>query len=450
MNGGLPIRAVFVLLAAVLQAGSDGCKAQEKTKTMNTIFYRDDVEKPMTISVPPVKVHPASDIWAPPPHPPDPAHGFYYRPFANAMRNSRLPYPSGAAFRKILWQADLDSSSLPRFVLNGEGRILVQKDFAWELFDDNGARIIRGGSGSGDIFLDAEDSLFHVNDQDGLIIARRLSAGEEAYAFFPMFGSGYVRTVLAREKRNVWVIGDEIPQMSHTATRPAEYTVMEIQNLGDSVKKDEDGILISNQRVATLITRPVPLLTAMTGPKLVLGAPNHVYCANERLDVTADLEFAGTPETMSLDEEGRIYLVAQVLDEDKEAVRILLVLSPDGSELMRARLSNESGDVIAPPVVGYDHRTYLLQGDTIVAIDPNGSIAWERFAGGTIAGAVAMRDGKLLVSAGSIIATYDANGEREVQFALDGERWATPPIVTAGGRLIAASEKKLYCLEVRK
>jgi outer membrane protein assembly factor BamB len=450
MNSGPPIRAVVVLLAVMLQSGIEGCTAQEKTKTMNTIFYRDDVKKPITLSVPPAKVHAASELWAPAPQSPDPAHGFYYRPFANAMRNSRLPHVSGTGFRKIQWQADLDSSSHPRFVLNGGGRVLVQKDFAWELFDDRGSRIIRGGSGAGDIFLDGENGLFYTTDQDGLVVARKLLDGKEAYAFFPMFGSGYDRTVLAREKRNVWVIGIEIPQVSHSASRPAEYTVMEVQDLGDSLKKDEDGILISNLRVATLIARPVPLLTAMTGSKLVLGAPDHVYVADERLTVTGDLTFTGTPETMSLDEEGRIYLVAQIEDENKHMVRVLMVVSPDGSELLRTRLSGRSGNVIAPPLVGYDHMTYLLQGDTIVAVGPEGSIRWETFAGGSIAGAVATGDGKLLVSAGSIIASYGGNGERDVQFALEGEHWATPPVITAGGKLIAASDKKLYCLEARR
>ena len=206
MKGGLPIR--FILLAVVLQPGSDRCTAQEKTETMNTVFYRDDVEKPISLSVSPVKVKASGDIWTPMPQSPDPAHGFYSRPYANAMRNSRIPYPSGGGFRKILWVADLDASSRPRFVLNGGGRLLVQKDFAWELFDDQGSRIIRGGSGAGGIFLDAEDSLFYATDQDGLVVARNLSDGKEAYSFFPMFGSGYVRTILAREKRNVWVHGE--------------------------------------------------------------------------------------------------------------------------------------------------------------------------------------------------------------------------------------------------
>lgn len=446
MNVMLPTRAAVVLMAVVLQPGTEGCTAQEKTRPMNTIFYRDDVEKPIALSVPPTQVHAPSDKWVPSPQAPDSAHGFYCRPFANAMRNSRLPRPSGAGFRKILWQSDLDPSSHPRFVLNGGGRLLVQKDFAWELFDEQGSRIIRGGSGAGDIFLDAENSLFYTTDQDGLVVARNLSDGKEAYAFFPMFGSGYVRTVLAREKRNVWVIGIEIPQVSHSASRPAEYTVMEVQDLGESLKKDEDGILMSNLRIAMLITRPVPLLTAMTGTKLVLGAPNHVYITDEQLNVTKDLEFAGTPETMSLDEEGRMYLVAQTEDENKVAVRVLMVLSPDGTEVMRTRLPDHSATLIAPPIVGYDHTTYLLQDDTIVAVGVDGKTRWKTFAGGAIVGAVSMADGKLLVSAGSIIASYDANGEREVQFVIENENWTTPPIMTAAGQLIAASEKKLYCM----
>jgi hypothetical protein len=393
-----------------------------------------------------MKVHASNGIWAPAPKSPDPAHGFYSRPFANAMRNSRIPYPAGGGFRKILWESDLDASSRPRFVLNGGGRLLVQKDLAWELFDDQGSRILRGGSGAGDIFFDAEDSLFYTTDQDGLVVARNTSDGKEAYSFFPMFGSGYVRTILAREKRNVWVVGIEIPQVSHSASRPAEYTVMEIQDLGTSLKKDEDGILISNLRVATLITRPVPLLTAMNGPKLILGAPDHVYTAGEQLNIISDLEFVGAPEVMSVDEEGRVYLVAQTEDENKVAAHVLMVLSPDGGELMRNRMTNHSATIIAPPIVGYDHTTYVLEEDTIAAIGVDGKTRWRTFAGGAIAGGVAMADGKLLVSAGGIIASYNTAGEREVQFAIEGEHWATPPIVTAAGRLIAASDKRLYCL----
>ena len=446
MRGRLPIWAVFVLLAVVFQPGIDGCKAQEKIETMNTIFYRDDVEKPISLSVPPVKVKTSGDIWVPTPQSPDPAHGLYARPYANAMHNSRIPYPAGGGFRKILWESDIDASSRPRFVLNGGGRLLVQKDLAWELFDDNGSRILRGGSGAGDIFLDAEDSLFYATDQDGLVVARNISDGKEAYSFFPMFGSGYVRTILAREKRTVWVIGIEVPQVSHSAGRPAEYTVMEVQDLGESLKKDEDGILMSNLRVATLITRPVPLLTAMTGKKLILGAPDHVYTADEHLNVTRDLELVGTPEAMSVDEGGRVYLVAQTEDEHKAAVRVLMVISPDGSELMRNQLTNHSATIVAPPIVGYDHTTYLLEEHTVVAVGVDGKTRWKTFAGGAIVGGVATADGKLLVAADSIIASYDATGEREVQFALEGENWATPPIVTATGRLIAASDKKLYCL----
>jgi hypothetical protein len=148
---------------------------------------------------------------------------------------------------------------------------------------------------------------------------------------------------------------------------------------------------------------------------------------------------------MSLDESGFIYLVVLIEEEDGAHRYALWALTPQGEQVMDVTLPKRSG--YGPPIVGYNYQVYILLGDRILAISPEGDVLWNKATGASIAGAIATADDQLLVAAGEMISAYDAAGERTVLFYEEGVAWATPPVLTERQQVYVASQHHLYGLQ---
>lgn len=434
------MRTAVVLLLLVITHAS--CQAQRQDEPMNILFYRTDVEHPISLSVAPTAIRPAEHrVRAAA----VPEEGAYQRPLANAQRNARLPVSAEHGVREVRWKAALDAAFAPHFVLHRGNRVVVQQEGAWQLFDTQGVPLAEGARSAGDMVIDTVQKVFYLNTHNGLLEARELSTGAVSYSLFPMFGAGYIRSVLASQEQRLWIVGTELPVMSHRDTRPPEYTLLEVQDLGHPLEQDEDGILTSNQRLETLMTRPVPMLAAMHNQTLVLAAPGHVFLIDDALQVQADLQGAFTPLAMSLDESGFIYLIVWTEEEEGGQRHALWVLTPQGERLVDVALPERAE--YGPPIIGYNRLVYILLDDRVLAVSPEGEVRWNEHAGGPVAGAVATADGQLLVAAGGYIVAFDPAGERSVFFYEEGTQWMTPPVLTERQRLFIASEQYLYCLQ---
>jgi hypothetical protein len=97
-----------------------------------------------------------------------------------------------------------------------------------------------------------------------------------------------------------------------------------------------------------------------------------------------------------------------------------------------------------PPVIGFDHTVYLLAGQHLLAVAPDGKLEWSKQTSGPLIGAVATQD-KLLVAEGNTLSAWTRNGERTVLYTAP-EMFNSSPILTDSGDLLVASRSQLYCL----
>jgi hypothetical protein len=125
---------------------------------------------------------------------------------------------------------------------------------------------------------------------------------------------------------------------------------------------------------------------------------------------------------MSLDEAGRVYLLAQT----KVGLELWLG-NKDGQRLLSSALPQDMRVNPTPPMVSYNHRIYILGADRVIAIAPSGKLAWVRPLKTAHAFAVVTADDQLLVSDGSELVVFDEAGKRRVLQTFADDVLATPP-----------------------
>jgi len=430
---------IFTFVCANIQAdyGEEG---------MNIIFYGSDANKPIPLDVEPVLIRHVSEYPPLPNAEPVPEENGCLRPFANQQLNSRLTAALPDSDWEIMWLAELSEDMPAMFVFRAAGRVVVQQERGWRLFDHRGELVTYGQRGEGHLAIDAENHLFYARDMSGFVSARDLFTGDEKFGLYAALGNGFSHTVWSREGQRIFIISFELPVVSDRGEREPDYTIMEVYDLGTPIEVDIDNVLTSAGCQSVLTSRGVPFLTALHNHTLVMAATDHIFLANENLKITNDFQGEFIPLAMSLDESGRIYLIVHSEDEQ----RALWVITPEGERIVNVEIPSIADDVYAPPVIGYDHRVYIMLGDRVMAISPEGETLWQQHAGGTIAGAFVTADNQLLVSAGSILYAFDDQGERRILCYFADETLLTPPILTERGRLLVASDRHIYCLRPKQ
>ena len=412
---------------------------------MTAIFYESDWETPLQLDVEPMAIRPGSaPVSVPEVSLPQDRSG-YLRSFANQSLNSRLTAALPEGNWEILWRTDLDETLHSTFALQTAGRILLQQETSWQLFDHNGAAISWGGRGDGDLVIDTANGLFYHCHHLGFMSAADLFSGELQFLISACLGRGFQRTLISKYDQRAVILSSELPVISGDNERDPEYTFVEAQELGNPPGTDEDNVLTSAKTVSTLISRTMPLLTAAHNGGLVIAVPDHVFLIDENMRITADLQSEFIPLAMSLDETGRICLIVHT-EEEKNA---LWVLTSDGERVIDTDVPAMDNNMYTPPIIGYDHRVYVTLEDRILAISPEGEELWSQYVG-AMSGACVTADDRLLVSAGNIVSAFDAQGERQFLFYFPDEILATSPVLTRRGRLIVASQSHLYCLKPRQ
>ena len=126
-----------------------------------------------------------------------------------------------------------------------------------------------------------------------------------------------------------------------------------------------------------------------------------------RLQIVVGYDGIGVPVAASLDEEDRLHLL-----HDHEGKRRLSIITPAGEEQLSITLPTPLDQIVQPPIIGYDHRIYLLTARHVAALEIDGAIAWLRPALRRFGGAVVTADDKLLASDGPDIVYFGRRGER--------------------------------------
>ncbi len=369
-----------------------------------------------------------------PPATPDPA-GLYYRPFGNHGQTSRAPRPLPKGAWALQWKADLDPAFTPTFAMEGKDRILVQSG-EWRLFDRAGKPIARNRAGAAPMTIDTHIGMFYYTDADSYLRACRLTTGEPFFKYLPAYGDAFTRIQIARYRTRMAVVGTERALDPHRVRNP-ERSLIEVNELGLPPKVDDLGFLTSLVPVGVMRIQN-PQMVAASSDTMIAGATQGaLYIVDWNVQLKAVLESALTPQSLSIDEAQRIYLLGSA-----GATVSLWLLKADGSRLYAFDLPPNSELPNTPPIVGYDHTAYLLSGHRIFAVGSSGKQLWTATAPRKPAGAVVTPNGLLIVTEGSEVVAYDAKGARTVLF--HGDAFLTPPLPTAAGELVVASKTAVF------
>ena len=362
------------------------------------------------------------------------------RSYVSLERNSRLGAALPATGWKIRWKAPLRPRDAPRHILQSGDRIIAEAA-VWQLFDDGGKPIWAQSAGSSPLEIDAEHGVIHFIDQNGYLLANGLRDGKELYSVLPLFGDEYLRPYISRRGNRVTLAGSE-RQLDPHGHNKASRSMVELIDLGESDELTSTGVRLGATNVSTLFFPTTTLVAASHGQSLVVAIPDHLYLISPDLKIVSAFDGAFMPLVMSIDEGGRAYLVAAT-PKGKQ----LLIIPPDGKLLRETDLPADLARMVTPPVIGLDHRVYLVTDERIHAFSEKGEALWESRPGVRPGGVTVTADNRVLVSAGSDLCIYDNAGHCTLLQRFEGENLSTPAIISTNGNLLVAAEGNLYALE---
>jgi len=361
----------------------------------------------------------------------------YPRQYANDALNSRLSAEVPRRVYRLRWQTPVNPAFAPQFVLYGDSRIVIQTA-EWQMFDLGGKSIAADRLGLGHAVIDDSNHLLYVVNIAGYLAGRQLSDGVQSFNFLPRFGDSMVRTFIARKDRRMLIVGIERPRGAHGEFVPSQ-SVIELVDLGSPLRIDSMGNLESADPKASVTIPSVNTLVAAVNDRVIVAIPNCIYVMNWNLKVEAAFGSDFEPVAMSLDEAGRIWLVAHAGQRAR-----LFMISPAGEQFYAVDLPAMT--IVQPPVIAWDHGAYIVGREQLVAIGPDGKVKWSKPSMGTVAGAAVTADDSLLASEGSAVTLLSPSGERRRVFSVPDGDLTTPPVLTADSEILVASSAKLYCL----
>lgn len=365
------------------------------------------------------------------------ATGDTVRSHANARLDGRSGVDVTVGPWHVAWSAPLPPSAPAEAVLAAHDRIVVQALGRWSLHDARGKLLRTVARVAGDVVIDPDARQVFYADPNGFLGVARLDDGAKELLVEVQFGDAYSRTLLWRRGRELGVHGFAQPQMTHEPAPAPDHTVLEVIDLGDPVVKDDVLFVTSSRKLAGMASHAVPFLVAAGSTHLVMAAPGHVYMADGRLSVQHDLTDDFEPIALSLDERDRVHLVVRT--KGTHALWILDVAA--GERSVNATLSGEP-QAGAPPIIGHDHRTFVRLHEGVVALEPDGRVAWTVRTSAPPVGATSAKNGVLAVSAGSQVLLVEPDGRSTVALEL-GEPLTTAPVLVSDREILVASAGRL-------
>ena len=230
---------------------------QENKQRMETIFYQNDSDNPLTLNITPIKIKPAEEKILLKDYIPVEFQEGYLTQYLNPERNSRLNsiFPDKELW-KIKWRSEINSDEIPGYILLNDERIIIQNQSGWELFDISGKRIAEGIRAEGEILINKKENVFYINDPSGFIEAVGLITGSTRYYFHPYFGKDFGKSVIFSNGDKVICVSYELPIITHDT--PADFPekkLFEVIELGNPRATDEDKILNSALQLNNLFCR---------------------------------------------------------------------------------------------------------------------------------------------------------------------------------------------------
>ena len=362
----------------------------------------------------------------------------YQQPFANALLNSRVGFALPAKKWSVLWKADLHPGFVPSWVLQGGNRILVQAG-EFRLFDLEGRKIAAERTGSAPMFLDREKGLFYRTVPTGYFAANQLAKGGPAYLFLPALGDSARRNLIARKEKRLLIAGVERAVDPHGHVKPSR-SLIEIIEIKEPVRTAGPGLLQSGKPLGELYIASTEMMAAAGPENVVFTTPRGIFLADWDLKVRAVVRGAFKVRCFSLGELGGIYLIAEL-----ETGLEFWLLNREGGRIYSVRLPAEFAQSSAPPLIGYDHRAYLLAAKRVTTISDRGELLWSYEGSAPITGAIVTANKRVLLCEGSRIVALSPANQSEVLATLPGTLIGAP-VLTSQGTILAIADKTLYCL----
>jgi hypothetical protein len=364
----------------------------------------------------------------------------YPQPYARPECSSRMAVvlPRGAWKRQ--WTVDLEPGFPPSFVLAAGDRVLVQGE-RWALVGPQGNRIAGDRGGPAAVRLDPKRGQISRISADAAFVVARASDGVTSFDFLVPLGDQFRWPLLARDERRVVLAGWERTMDPH-GNVVATKTLIQMYELGSPPNVTAEGFLSNISERELAIEHP-HVLVATTAETIIAAEPERILVIDWALKIHAALEGEFEPHALSLDEASRAYMVVTTTRGAQ-----LWLVAKDGQRLFAADLPQGTSDISFPPIVGYDHHTYLLAGNRVVSFDDRGRRTWVHDAKNVLAGAAVTANDHLLVVDGNDVVAFDPKGKRHLLLSLP-EPLVTPPVLNEAGDLFVASAGHLYAAQVQ-
>lgn len=444
--------SLFNYAILFLLSSYTGCDKNENIMQdeMNTVLYRNNLNSPVTLNITPVEIKPSTEKFSVNRYSPDENSKWITSRFINTARNSRLnsSLPVNKLW-EVSWKTPLNDPAIPWSLMIKDERIIIQNESGWQLFDTSGKIVFNGIKGEGDLSIDPALSLFYFNDPSGFISATDLLTGKERFLFYPYLGNAYDRTILYSSGNKIISVGKEIPVMTHNSPiKTPELTLFELVDLGNTNETDEEGILNSAVQIENLICKSSRASYANVDSTIILAVPDHIYFIDGNLQIVKELVSKFIPLEISVDENMRIYLIAEVQQEDKSIQTEIWIIESDGKLISKTRIESITNNYLTPPVVDFDHNVYVRYENRITALNETGTVLWEQYVQKPFAG-ICASSAMLLCAEGNLLTAFDKQGERKFIFNFEGETLSTTPVLI-DTKIYAATTSHLYCLTPKK
>jgi hypothetical protein len=426
-------RAVaLIALATAVHVAPSPSPAQSSiakgAPAMHDFFTKNFDNRPVEVSVPRKTIVPSTQAKPTPRADVDARAPWISVWGGNARLNGRLPLtvPVDARPPATLWKAELPAGMSAASVLTAPDRAVVIGSGRWVLYDAAGKRIASEPVGSSEVEIDDRAETLSAAGMDGAVRQWQLVDGRQRLAIMPFDAQGQFRTRLATRGSRMIVVSQELDADVHA--EPARKSMVEVIDL---TRAPRPGTLIARMR------DPGVLISVVTADRVVLATEGRVYFLDLELNFTDAWAGDFEPMGLSLDELDNVYLQAKV-----GASVQLWKLDGNGGRVWSVAVPAAAALIVQPPLIGYDHRVYLVSMRAIVALDESGRTMWSYSAATPLRGALVTPDGRLLASEGRQLVAFDGAGRRVVIAEAD-DALTTPPALAPGGMLFAATRTQL-------
>jgi len=344
----------------------------------------------------------------------------YLRPFANERLNSRLGNRLPSGDWKETWSVSIDAAMAPTYLLTSGNSVLAVGRTACQAIG-NGKVIAHIVSAGEDAELLPTSSEFLASDRYSRVGSFSLSTGDPTGYLSANGGDDTMRTFVHRRGAHTVVASFDGSSSPHKAVKK-QVVYLQVFN-GDAETAARDGEMPR-------------LALAMHNDFIVLARAGAIEFLDLTLQAPRRIDGVMKPQGLSVDESGRVYLVCEAGQKQQ-----LWIVAPSGEY---QSVAMPSAVFHRPPVVGFDHRVYLLALNKIVTVDASGKPGWVYDAPARVAGATVTADGMLLAGVGDSVVSLDSTGRARTLCRTPGEQLMASPILSADNKLLVLTDRKVH------